>query len=134
MRLSDLQPPLFPFTDGNGRWVVNWLLTKRTDPYSLHSATSTDGITWNSGSAFKEQLNSVTYGNGLFVAGGGGGVIYTSPDGLTDTVNVSGTTSNLNSVTYGNGAFVAVGNNGTILISSTTAVKPVQKTPLLAQT
>ncbi|MGA2506506.1 MAG: hypothetical protein ABSF80_03415, partial [Chitinispirillaceae bacterium] len=50
-----------------------------------------------------------------------------------DTVSISGTTSTLNSVTYGNGAFVAVGNNGTILItSSSTAVKQVQKSSLLA--
>jgi hypothetical protein len=98
-----------------------------------HSATSLDGITWDSGSAFENTLpNSVTYGNGEYVAVGGGGAIHTSPDGLTDTVNVSGTTSNLSSVTYGNGLFVAVGNNGTILISSTTAVKQVQTTPLLA--
>ncbi|MGA2506941.1 MAG: hypothetical protein ABSF80_05635 [Chitinispirillaceae bacterium] len=116
-------------TYGRGKWVA-----VGTGMYAAnHSATSLDGITWDSGSAFENTLpNSVTYGNGEYVAVGGGGAIHTSPDGLTDTVNVSGTTSNLSSVTYGNGLFVAVGNNGTILISSTTAVKQVQTTPLLA--
>jgi hypothetical protein len=116
-------------TYGNGRWVAVGM----GDVAANHNATSLDGITWDSGSAFENTLpNSVTYGNGQFVAVGGGGAIYTSPDGLTDTVSISGTTSNLNSVIYGNGAFVAVGNNGTILVSSTTAVRQVQTTPLLA--
>jgi hypothetical protein len=113
---------------GNGsRWVAVGI-----GNYDNHSATSLNGITWDSGTGFKQGLNSISYGNGLFVAVGNGGVIYTSLDGLTDIFNVSGTTSTLNSVTYGNGAFVAVGNNGTILISSTTAVKPVQNVALLA--
>jgi hypothetical protein len=121
---------------GNGRWVaVGYELSGIYYPSGdIHSATSLDGITWNSGSAFENVTpNSITYGNGLYVAVGGGGAIYTSPEGSTDTVSISGTTSTLNSVTYGNGAFVAVGNNGTILItSSSTAVKQVQKSSLLA--
>ena len=115
-------------TYGNGRYVAVGTGNLNT------SATSTDGITWGSGPAFAEPwFNFVTYGNGQYVAVGGGGVIYTSPEGLTDTKSISGITSNLNSVTYGNGLYVAVGDNGTILISSgITAIKPTQKSPLLA--
>ncbi|MGA2506940.1 MAG: hypothetical protein ABSF80_05630 [Chitinispirillaceae bacterium] len=125
-------------TYGNGRWIavggedVGGMFG---GPPTDHSATSLNGITWDTTSVFAHYniwYTSVTYGNGLFVAVGDGGVIYTSLDGLTDTVNVSGATSNLNSVIYGNGLFVAVGNNGTILTSSTTAVRQVQTTPLLA--
>jgi hypothetical protein len=123
-------------TYGNGRWIAvggedGGMLG---GPPANHSATSLNGITWDTTSAFAHYniwFTSVTYGNGLFVAVGGS-AIYTSLDGLTDTINVSGTTSNLNSVIYGNGAFVAVGDNGTILISSSTAVRPVQENPLLA--
>jgi hypothetical protein len=60
-------------------------------------------------------LNSVSYGNGTFVAVGND--ILTSPDGVTWTLRNSGTDASLRGVTYGNGAFIAVGDNGTILTS-----------------
>ena len=66
--------------------------------------------TWRSG-----MLGDVTYGDGTFVAVGGG--ILTSPDGVSWTVQDSGTDSPLSSVTYGDGTFVAVGWYGTILTS-----------------
>lgn len=66
-------------------------------------------------------LNGVTYGNGTFVAVGGGGVvgetILTSPDGITWTLRTSGDNNILFGVTYGNGTFMAVGTNGTIIQS-----------------
>ncbi|MFI5296392.1 MAG: WD40/YVTN/BNR-like repeat-containing protein [Thermodesulfovibrionales bacterium] len=62
-------------------------------------------------------LNSVTYGNGLFVAVGYAGTIITSPDGVNWTSRSSGTSADLNDVTNGNGMFVAVGLDGTILSS-----------------
>lgn len=62
-------------------------------------------------------LNSVIYGNSLFVAVGNNGMILTSPDGTTWTIKNSGTTYLLSSVTYGNGQFVAVGDSGVILTS-----------------
>jgi hypothetical protein len=73
-------------------------------------------------------LTAVAYGNGLFVALGGG-VILTSPDGVSWRAQALPNNS-LNGATYGNGTFVvvggysglwssagAVGDNGTILTS-----------------
>jgi hypothetical protein len=57
-------------------------------------------------------LYDVAYGNGLFVAVGGGGVVTTSPDGITWTAGTPANGSNWYSVTYGNGLFVAVASSG----------------------
>jgi hypothetical protein len=64
------------------------------------------------------QLNGVTYGNGLFVAVGRDGTILTSPDGATWTARTSGTGNSLLGVAYGNGLFVAVGKSFRSLPSS----------------
>jgi hypothetical protein len=74
------------------------------------------GTTWtlrNLGNS----LYGVAYGNGLFVAVGLGGIILTSPDGVSWTGQTSGTGYSLSGVAYGNGLFVAVGYGGTILTS-----------------
>lgn len=55
-------------------------------------------------------LNSIVYGNGMFVAVGQHGTIISSPDGVNWTARSSGTTSNLRSIAHGNGMFVAVGD------------------------
>ena len=54
-------------------------------------------------------LWSITYGNGQFVAVGDSGAIATSPDGTIWTSRNSGTTYTLSSITFGGGKFVAVG-------------------------
>jgi len=80
--------------------------------------TSPDGTAWtlrNSGTS--NDLRSVAYGNGLFVAVGEDGAILTSPDGASWTQRTSGTSNRLRGVTYGNGLFVAVGDRGAILTS-----------------
>lgn len=59
---------------------------------------------------------SVTFGNGLFVAvanSGSGDRIMTSPDGINWTTRVSAADNFWRSVTFGNGLFVAVANGGT---------------------
>jgi hypothetical protein len=59
---------------------------------------------------------SVTYGNGLFVAvasSGTGNRIMTSPDGINWTLRISPADHNWKSVTYGEGLFVAVASTGT---------------------
>jgi hypothetical protein len=85
--------------------------------------TSPDGITWTlRTSASNNSWNSVTYGQGLFVAvarSGTGNKVMTSPDGITWTSRTSASDNNWASVTYGqnvnipNGLFVAVANSGT---------------------
>ncbi len=75
-------------------------------------------------SGTSNDLNGVTYGNGLLVAVGKDGIILTSPDGVTWTRRASPTSNPLYDVAYGNGLFVAVGRDvgsygdyGTILTS-----------------
>jgi len=58
------------------------------------------------------RLSAVTYGNGLFVAVGNGGVILTSPDGSFWTFRNSAAQKNFRDVTYGNGIFLASADTG----------------------
>lgn len=58
---------------------------------------------------------SVTFGNGLFVAvatSGVGNRVMTSPDGVNWTTRTSAADNPWTSVTFGNGLFVAVSSNG----------------------
>ncbi|MBV5337149.1 MAG: hypothetical protein J0653_04040, partial [Deltaproteobacteria bacterium] len=73
--------------------------------------TSTDGITWTSQTTTgSNQWQSVTYGNGKYVAVAQAGTnqAMTSPDGITWT-NQTSPVGPWSSVTYGNGLYVAVG-------------------------
>jgi hypothetical protein len=77
--------------------------------------TSPDGITWTiRTSAANNSWNSVTYGNGLFVAVSdtGGNRVMTSPDGITWTSRTSAANNAWVSVAYGSGLFVAISYNG----------------------
>jgi hypothetical protein len=80
------------------------LITKRI--YNIWTARS---------AAEANNWNSVTYGNGLFVAVASDGTnrVMTSPDGITWTARSAAEANGWRSVTYGNGLFVAVANNGT---------------------
>jgi hypothetical protein len=60
----------------------------------------------------------IYYGNGLFLAVGEFGAIYTSDDGTDWTWRASGTSLFLYDAAYGDGTFVAVGGSGTVLTSS----------------
>ena len=83
--------------------------------------TSRNGINWTTNNfmiGFHYGWNAITYANGIFVAGGGGGpggaldIFITSPDGLNWTLRQAELFSRtINGITYGNGLFVAVGNN-----------------------
>ena len=82
--------------------------------------TSPDGITWTSRTpAADNDWQSVTYGNGLFVAvsnnlvGNISNQVMTSPDGITWTARTSAANNYWISVAYGNGLFVAVSVTGT---------------------
>jgi hypothetical protein len=56
-----------------------------------------------------ENLYSITFGNGMFVAVGGAGTVCTSADGVNWQSQKLGTHINLLGVTHGGGQFVAVG-------------------------
>ncbi|NTW31597.1 MAG: DUF2510 domain-containing protein [Bacteroidetes bacterium] len=75
------------------------------------------GTLWTSRtSAANNSWQSVTYGNGLFVAvasDGTGNRVMTSPDGINWTIRTSAANNDWYSVTYGNGLFVAVASSGT---------------------
>ena len=75
-------------------------------------ASSSDGITWEeSDFRYAIHLFDVAYGNGRFVATGGRGSVFSSPDGAIWREEHSGLSDVffLYSVTYGDGQFVAVG-------------------------
>ena len=62
--------------------------------------------------------HSVAYGSGLYVTVGDKGSICTSPDGISWTLQDSGTTQVLKGIAFGNNLYVAVGAAGTILTST----------------
>lgn len=84
--------------------------------------TSFDGTHWSArNSGVQEDLSSVCYGNGKFVAAGS--TVLSSTDGVFWTESEFGSSVYLYGITYGNGIFVAVGStdggkNGSIYISS----------------
>jgi hypothetical protein len=79
------------------------------------------GITWTQRlGGIANNLNTVAYnGTNLYVAAGGNGLLYSSPDGITWTSRTSGFSSDtINRVAYGNGLWVAVGDAGKITTST----------------
>ena len=68
-------------------------------------------------SGTEELLSGVVFGNGLFVAVGLEGAIVSSPDGVSWTVESSGSTASFRAVAFASGLFVVVGTGGTILTS-----------------
>ena len=83
--------------------------------FSAHVARA-DSISWTARtSAADNNWESVTFGNGLFVAvagSGSGNRVMTSTDGVTWTSRTSAADNSWRSVTYGNGLFVAVSADG----------------------
>ena len=81
--------------------------------------TSPDGIVWTCrSSGTKNNLYSVAFGNGWFIAVGDSGAICTSEDGIVWKAQPSGTDALLAAVAAGNNLFVAGGESGAILIST----------------
>lgn len=108
----------FDIARGNGVIVVVGSSSSGTDPYNNFVVTSSDGITWTwrdiaPSDTTAYTLNSVTYGNGLFVAVGSSGAIFTSPDGVTWTKRTAAISGNLNSVVWGKDKFVCVCDGAT---------------------
>jgi hypothetical protein len=81
------------------------------------SSSIDPGINWTSrNSATENNWQSITYGNGLFVAvatTGTGDRVMTSADGINWTTRTSAADNEWRSVTYGNGLFVAIAFSGT---------------------
>lgn len=69
-------------------------------------------------SGITSPLSGIAFGNNAFVAVGTDGVILTSPDAVSWSVQDSGTGAWFSGITYARSMFVAVGSGGTILTSS----------------
>jgi hypothetical protein len=77
-------------------------------------------------------LKTVEFGNGLFVAGGEGGSIITSPDGATWTTRDSGVTDTIWGIKFVNGHFFAhVHSRYNLAITSDNGINWQSITPLL---
>lgn len=66
--------------------------------------TSTDAITWTTNTGYTattSTIRSLLYAGSQYVLAGQGGLLKTSPDGVTWTSRTSGTVSNINALTYG---------------------------------
>lgn len=73
---------------------------------------------WQGTNPFPRDLSfRLSYGNGMFVAAGDSGLLYTSSDGADWEERASGTNQSIRDVAFGGGTFVAVGGGGTILTS-----------------
>lgn len=90
---------------GDGQFVA---VNGGTDAY-----TSPDGINWTKRTSPSGSMNSVSYGNGLYVAPGDQN-LQTSPDGITWTSRtVPEPTQYYDRAAYGNGVWVMTSNNAT---------------------
>lgn len=83
-----------------------------------HFAQTCEAWKWVNPSPQGNNLNSITYGNGLWVGVGDYGTIITSPDGESWTVRKTGVTNNLKDAVWGDGKWVVVGWQGTVLTST----------------
>ncbi|MDD5772269.1 MAG: hypothetical protein PHX78_02235 [bacterium] len=81
------------------------------------SADPLDNWYWRNPLPQGHSLNSVCYGNNVFVAVGQFGTILTSGDGVKWSIRNSGVNDELKSITYGNDKFVVVSWTGIILTS-----------------
>lgn len=89
---------------GNGTFVI-------TDSSYMNSGIfySTDGgVNWSAATGWSGAIYEVVYGDGMFLANGDDGNMYTSTDGATWTlVNIPDVTSYIPSLAYANGKFIA---------------------------
>ncbi len=106
-----------------------------TSSNSTTVLVSTDGQTWTQRTVSGiTGFNSVTYGEGQYIAVGKGTggtfVVYSSGDGETwQKVNTAAPTKQLYGVAYGNGVFVAVGLTGYLYVSDDGVNWTVQTPP-----
>lgn len=108
----------FHWKPNKGRRLAFALLLLVFQSLQMSFADGCDSLwTWLNPSSQGNGLWGVAWNGALFVTVGNGGTILTSPDGMTWTLQSSGTTNTLGAVGWGNGQFVAVGKGGAILTS-----------------
>jgi len=109
-------------------YSINGITSTDSDPatvFYVHSsgglARSTDDINWDhyysisNSTGTVSTINSVTYGNNVYVAGGNGGILVTSTDGRSWLSLKSITTTTIQNVYYSSGEYLVTGNNGLFL-------------------
>jgi hypothetical protein len=80
--------------------------------------TSQDAVKWTMTSLNEScHLESIAFGNGVFVATGANGGILTSPDGINWTGLSTGTKASYGTVSFCNNEFLAIGDGGGISTS-----------------
>jgi photosystem II stability/assembly factor-like uncharacterized protein len=110
-RSSGTSSPLYGVSFGNNVFVAVG--------YSATILSSSDGSSWSSRSGAEGQLDTVTYGNGKFIAVGAAyNKLFSSGDGTNWTTVSHGSTLGMKGIVYANNKFVAVGHSGEILTSS----------------
>lgn len=98
--------------------VTNILQTNEDNSVTI-VPTSLYGVEWEQiATPTTRDLQGIAWGNGKFVASGGGGTILTSADGRTWTSGNSTVSTYLSSVAAFPGGFVAVGDGGKIVSSA----------------
>jgi len=84
----------------------------------ITSLTTSAYYEWESvTSGLTDNMFSITYGDGLYVAGAQNSALSTSPDGVTWTSQTTGFGTTIYSLAYGVGLFVAVGPSGKLSTS-----------------
>jgi hypothetical protein len=98
-------PGLSGIAYGNGRFVA----VGTYPPGAGTVLTSVDGAEWISqGHVSNDWLESITYGNGIFVVGGFNGTILTSSDGFQWADHSLPVSTTVGSVAFGDGIFVVI--------------------------
>lgn len=112
----------YPVIDTNqGQFLLSGSIANQSDYPQLYQriglvnqytmTTASIGISFGN-------INSLVYGNGLYLAGGGNNPFArTSTDAITWQAITPTPTANVNFVTYGNGLYVYCGNSGIIVTS-----------------
>lgn len=100
--------------------------TPVTADITVYASWKDTGSSWTNYSTLPSSAawNSVTYGNGIFVAisRSGGNIAAASPDGITWTPGTLPSSGLWNSVAYGNGVFVAVVQSSSNAATSTDGI------------
>lgn len=110
---------------GNGVFVAVGSAGVFSVVFTARMVTSTDGIVWTPIELQAPGLFDVAFGNGRFVAIGGGcgrggctRLILTSPDGMSWTPHRSNYDPLLRRLAYGQGHFTALGDDGNVHFST----------------
>ena len=98
---------------------AGWSITQNSSKDIVFKVRSPKSWTAVTNSTFgSSAISGVCYGNGKYVAVGGGGKIAYSSDGINWTAANSPTTETLSEVCYGNGRYVAAGAKGKVVFSA----------------